>query len=147
MNDSISLYKDLPPRELSFQIEVTGDITKQRYIGDFTTKIPNAKDQCFIAKHQAFLNGNFAEFLDISTLDFHKMVAYLRYTLTEYPKFWKQSDLGYQLIDMNVVKAVYNKVIEKEKEWLKEVWGDEYEDKFEGREDDSKERSTIQSEG
>jgi hypothetical protein len=128
MNDINSLYADVPPREHNFQLEVEGSISKKRYIGDFTCKIPNVKDQCFIAKHQAMLNGNFAQFLDPGILNLHKMIAYLRYTLTEYPKFWKMSDLGYNLLDMNVIQEVYDQVLKFEKSWLKEVWGDEYEE-------------------
>lgn len=141
MNNSNNLYKDLPPRELEFQIEVIGAISKKRYIGDFTTKIPNVKDQCFIAKHQAFLNGKFADFLDPQVLELHKMIAYLRYALVEYPKFWKETDLGYHLMDTNVIRAVYDQVLEKEREWLKDVWGDEYESKFEESEEDEQEEA------
>lgn len=128
MSKNNHLPSSLPDMTHDFMLDSVGKISKHRWVGDFTCKIPNTKDKCLIGKHQAFLNGKMAEFLDVGTLDIHQKVAYLRFTLLEYPKFWRDSDLGYELVDHNVIEDVYVEVLAFEKKWLKEVWGDEYEE-------------------
>ena len=124
MNKNNSLT-ELPSMDFEFFFEGTGVITKQGYKGEFSYKMPNTKVQCLIDKHFAYLNGDLAIQLDSSTLKIHRKIAYLRYTLTEFPKFWKEKDLGYELMDHNIIDEVYDKVIDFENDWMKEVWGDE----------------------
>lgn len=139
MNKFKDLGKDVPPTEHEFTVDVEGQATKKRYIGEFSCKIPRLKEQCMIAKHKAFLNGDFAQFLDPATLKTHHMISYLRYTLDtkDCPKWWRESDLGYELLDMNVVEAVYNEVLEFERKWLAEIWGEEELKKLEEESDES----------
>lgn len=131
MNKNNNLGSDVPNMNHQFIVESTGNITNKRYIGEFSYKIPNTKEQCLIAKHRAFLNGPNQDYLDAGTLKIHMKIAYLRYTLTDYPKWWKQADLGYELIDHNVIDDVYEKCIQFEEAWLKEIWGDEEDEKQE----------------
>ena len=143
------LSKDVPPTEHDFPISVEGDVTKKRFLGDFTCKIPTRKEQCLIDKHRAFLNGELVDQLSPSTIKFHHMISYLRYTLTDYPRFWKQSDLGYEMHDENVVAEIYSEVLDFEVEWLKEVWGEEAVAKLQksGDEEDENERKRSSAEG
>lgn len=122
--DLAGLPKDIPHTQSGFQLDILGNLTQKRYLGDFTCKIPTVKEQCLIDKHQVLLNGEMPHNLKPATLKIHEMIAYLRYTLIDYPKFWKDSDLGYELRDPNVVQAIYDKVIDFENKWLKEIWGD-----------------------
>ena len=130
MSDFANMKKALPPTEHSFSIDVEGMLTKTRYQGNFQCRIPNIKTQAAIAKHKAMLNGGYEEGLDLGTRNMHHIISYLRYTLvTEtLPKWWKDSDLGYDLFDVNVVEAVYNKVLEFEKSWYSEIWGPQAEE-------------------
>lgn len=122
----MSKPKELPPMIGEFQVVVEGDITKRRFVGDFKCKIPTMKDQCLIKKQRAQLNGDMVNFLDAKTLKIHHMVSYLKYTLVDpIPRFWLDSDGGYELMDMNVVEEIYAQVLNFENEWLKEVWGEE----------------------
>lgn len=130
------LSKDIPDTTCDFQVETEGEVTKKRFVGDFQCKIPRRKEQCLIDKHRAFLNGSMAEQLDPATLKFHHMISYLRYTIVESPRWWKESDLGYEMYDENVVQAIYDKVLEFEVEWLKEVWGEEAVAKLQARQGD-----------
>lgn len=130
-----SLTKDMPPTETDVQVEAVGDVTKRKFIGEFTVKIPRRKEQCLIDKHRAFLNGPAPENLEPATLKFHHMISYLRYVVTQSPKWWQESDLGYELYDENVVQAVYDKVLEFEVEWLKAVWGEEAVKKLQARQE------------
>jgi hypothetical protein len=133
-NNLSDLPKDIPFTEKSFQIDVQGNLTKKRYLGDFTCQIPNIKEQCLMKKHEASLNGDMVGFLDPGTINMHKMISHLRFTLKEYPSFWKNSELGYTLRDPNVVKVVYDEVLAFETEWLKAIWGEE--EDVDGEEDE-----------
>ena len=120
----------IPSKQTTVQIDVIGELTKTRYLGSFTVKILNQKERALVQRHKAFLNGDHANQLDIATLNYHHMVAYLRYALVsppegEMPKFWLTSDLGYELYDQNVVIELYNKAIEFEETWYRSIWGDE----------------------
>lgn len=136
MNKVNSLSKSIPSPECEFIIDQVGEVTKKHYVGEFTCRIPSRKEQCLIDKHRAFLNGDLAAMLDGATLRFHHMISYLRYTLKtdSVPKFWKESDLGYELYDENVVKAIYDKVLEFEVNWLTEIWGEEGVKRFKSKE-------------
>jgi hypothetical protein len=130
------LSKDIPPTETDLTIEVEGEVTKKKFIGEFTCKIPRRKELCLIDKHRAFLNGSMPDLLDPQTLRFHHEISYLRYTVTESPKWWKEADLGYELYDGNVVTALYEKVLAFEVEWLTAVWGEEAVKKLQSRNED-----------
>lgn len=120
------LSKEVPPTEKDFQVVVEGDTTKKRFVGEFRCRIPRRKEQCMIDKHRAFLNGPMPEQLSPETLKFHHRISYLRYTIVDQPKWWKEADLGYELYDSNVVDEVYNQVLAFEEEWLTAVWGEEH---------------------
>lgn len=141
MSNNTKLSKDVPSTEADLQIDVVGEVTKKRFLGEFTAKIPRRKEQCQIDKHRAFLNGPQPEQLSPETLRFHHMISYLRYTIDDKnaPKWWKENDLGYDLYDENVVKALYDKVLDFEVEWLKEVWGEEAVAKLQAKNDPKEE--------
>lgn len=125
-----SLPREIPATEKTFQVDVIGKVTNKRFVGDFTCRIPRIKEQCLIEKHQAFLNGEMVQFLPPGVIKMHKMISYLRYTLSgDLPKFWKETDLGYELQDLNVVEKIYDEVLDFEEEWLKQIWGDPKETK------------------
>jgi hypothetical protein len=129
MNDISNLKKSLPEMEHSFTIQVEGMLTRLPFDGNFTCKIPNAKTQAAIGKHKAMLNGGFSSELDLGTRNLHHMISYLRYTLTDMPKWWKDADLGYDLYDVNVIEEIYSKVLQFEKAWYESVWGKPEEEK------------------
>lgn len=125
MSEVKDLPKKLPATEGTFFIDVVGEMTNQTFKGEFSCKIPNLRDQALISKHRAYLNGDLVAYLDAPTLRLHQMISYLRYTLTKFPSFWKESDQGYELMDQNVIEDVYNKALEFEEEWMSTVWGKE----------------------
>lgn len=116
---------ELPEMTNEFVIDVVGTITKKRFLGDFTSKIMNQKEQALIVKKRAFLNGPDAQGLDDITLYLHYRIAYLRYALVldSVPKFWTDSDYGYELYDSNVIEEIFVKVLAWEKTWMEKVWG------------------------
>lgn len=121
-NKNKQLASDLPETNHVFQIDIVGRITKRRYLGEFQCKIATIKDQAMIAKHEAMMNGEYPIYLDAGIKKIHKQIAYLRYTLVDSPIFWKNSDLGYDLRDDNVIEEVYDQVIAFENAWLNQIW-------------------------
>jgi len=121
MKDAI--MTTLPDSEKSFTIDIQGEVTKHRYIGEFTCKILNKKERAFVSKHYAFLNGDVSEFLEPSTKQFHEVIAYLRFSIIKFPSFWATSDLGYALMDEAPVIEVYKQVLKFEDEWVEKIWG------------------------
>jgi len=117
------MNNQIPSTTKVFQIDIVGSVTKKRFLGDFECKIPTMKDQALIAKHEAMLNGEFPVYLNQGVLKLHKWIAYLRFTLINTPRFWQESELGYDLRDPNVVEEVYDQVLKFEQEWYNEIWG------------------------
>lgn len=140
------LAKELPSMEHEFEVDVQGAVTGIQYKGTFRCKIPNVRTQAMIAKHKAFLNGGFDRDLDLGTLNLHHMISYLRYTLIQpdkkketpagYPDWWHDADLGYELFDINVIEAVYQKVLDFEQEWTEKVWGPQGEEEEEPKKEE-----------
>ena len=117
------MIEDLPETVHTFQLDVDGNVTKKRFLGEFTCKIPSIKDQAMIAKYEAALNGEFPVYLNAGVLKVHKQIAYLKFTLTDVPRFWRDSEGGYALRDPNVIEAVYNEVLAFEDKWMEQIWG------------------------
>lgn len=122
------MTQDIPDTNHVFQLDLIGSVTKRRFLGDFSCKIPTIKDQALIAKHEAMLNGEFPVYLNQGVLKVHKWISYLKYTLTDYPSFWRDSELGYSLRDANVIEAIYDEVLSFEDAWYKKIWGDGLDD-------------------
>lgn len=128
MSDLSTLKKALPEMEHSFSlIEEVGSLTKMPFSGNFSCRITNLKTQAQIDKLRASLNEGLSD-LSAGTKQLHAMIAHLRYALTDSPKWWKEADHGYDLLDYNLVQKVYDKVIEFENKWYDEVWGDKKEE-------------------
>lgn len=115
-------YK-LPSMEYRFDINVLGDDSRINFYGGFLYKRPTIGEKSLIDQMRARLNG------DLRTIDENvalnnEALSYLRFTLREYPDFWKESQFGFNLIDENVLLEIYNKVVLFEAEWRKKVYGD-----------------------
>jgi hypothetical protein len=135
MNKINKLPRTLPDDQQDFQIDIVGQATKKRFLGEFTCRIPTIKDQCQSARHETFLNGENGAFLPPGIQKVNKMIAYLRFTLVDTPKFWRESDLGYELRDANVIEEVYNAVLKFEDEWVNRAWGDPTHEQEEDKEE------------
>lgn len=122
-NKNKGLQDSIPDTVHEFQINTIGRVTKKVHLGDFTCKIPTIKDQAMIARHEAMLNGEYPIYMDPAVKALHRKIAYLRFTLTDFPKFWRDSDLGYDLRDDNVIDDVYREVQLFEDEWVRKIWG------------------------
>jgi hypothetical protein len=138
-NKTKQLPNEIPDDTEVFQLDVVGRITKRRFLGEFKCKIPTMKTQGMIGRHEAMLNGEYSVYLDAGVKKIHKMIAYLRFTLIDTPLFWRESDLGYELRDDNVVEEVYDKVMAFEDKWLRTIWSNNEESSEQPEEGSEKE--------
>ena len=113
-------YKSLPNMEHRFQIQIVGDKSRINWVGEFLYKRPTLGELSQIAQMKASLSGDLAT-IDIEYVSLNHMIAYLRYTLRDFPTWWESSNFGTGLYDFNVVDAIYDKCIEFEKEWEKKI--------------------------
>lgn len=122
------LPNELPDSKGMFQLDIVGTFTKRRFLGEFYCKIPTLRDQSLIAVYESALNGEFPVYLNPGVQKLHKWISYLKFTLTDTPKFWRDANYGFDLNDPNVVEAVYDSVLKFEQEWYEKVWGTEGDD-------------------
>ena len=115
-------YK-LPSMEYRFDINVLGEESKVNYFGNFLYKRPTIGEKSLIDQMRARLNGDLRTIDDNVALN-NEALSYLRFTLREYPDFWKESQFGFNLIDENVLLEIYNKVVQFEADWRKRVYGE-----------------------
>lgn len=114
-------YK-LPNMDHRFQIQAVGAESGINWVGDFLYRRPNLQERGMIEVMRTRLNGDLVT-LDPDIASFHEAIAHLRFTLKEYPDWWKDSNFGAALHDANVVIEVYNKCIDFEANWKKKIHG------------------------
>lgn len=107
------MNKNLPEFQHTFFVDIEGTQTKQRFAGEFTYNHPNLRTISEISKYKARLDGGLTN-IDSDTAFIHSMISQLRFTLSDYPKWWEQSDFGLNLYDLNVIVDIYNKTMEFE---------------------------------
>jgi hypothetical protein len=112
-------YK-LPQMELKFKIQTKGKETQINWAGEFMYRRPTLGERSLIENMRARLSG------DLRTIDqdvdyVNTAIAHLRYTLREYPDWWKDTGWGLQLYDTNIVLEIYDRCIEFENDWAKKV--------------------------
>ena len=135
MDNFKDMMKKLPSNTNDFNImDIEGLVTKHKYSGNFVAKVPNLRIQAQIAKFRGALNGGDDSGLDLGTRNLHHMIAYLKHVLTEFPKWWEESDYGYELYDINVIEVIYDKAIEQENAWVEAAWGKKSDGKEESKE-------------
>lgn len=111
----------LPKNEKTFEINVEGEITGERYMGTFTCIcVPFAALRNKIARDEIRETGD----LDNISADLFLRARWLvnaQNRLLSWPDWWGGCNNGARLLDENVLKEVYDKCIEAEVEWRKNV--------------------------
>jgi len=121
----------LPTMEYSFHVSLKGSNTGEMYEGDFVYKRPNYAQKVESARLTAKLNGDL-ETLDPAIKFMNAVLGHLRYTLTEFPKWWENNKFGLELYDDNVIVGIFELTNEFEEKWHESVWGKEPEKPEEG---------------
>lgn len=112
----------LPPMEHSFEIQVQGNESGINWVGKFKYKRPSLGARSRIDVMRTRLNGDL-DGLSQEVRDFNEAIAHLRYTLEDFPDWWRDSAFGLDLYDGNVVSEIYNKIMDFEDEWKKKIFG------------------------
>lgn len=111
----------LPKNEKTFSISVIGEITDERYEGEFTCIcVPFAALRNKIARDEIRETGD----LDNITSDLFLRARWLvnvQNRLMSWPEWWGGLAQGAKLLDDNVLKEIYDKCIEAEIEWRDKV--------------------------
>lgn len=126
----------LPNMEHRFNIQVVGEESAINWAGDFLYRRPTLQERAMIDVMRARLNGGFMN-VDPDTNAFNESLAHLRFTLKEFPDWWKDTDFGGSLYDANVILHIYEKCMEFEANWKKKTFGkpDEVKDGASAQED------------
>lgn len=112
----------MPSMEKKFHLEVVGEESGINWVGDFLYRRPNLSERSLIESLKRRLNGDLAT-IDPDIDSLNEAMAHLRWTLKEYPDWWKDSNFGMSLYDTNVVIEIYNKCVEFEAEWRSRTSG------------------------
>jgi hypothetical protein len=108
---------DMPSKESVFDFEQTGDLTEKKYDGRFTVLcILDMRQKHLLELEKTRLQGNYASPTD-GLAGIAEVLANLRIKIIDAPEWWKQSNGGYDIVDEEVVVALYNKVKDAEIEW------------------------------
>lgn len=112
---------ELPKKERSFILDHIGESTGFKYDGTFTVKaLLSIRDKRSIEVEKSTLKADLVNPTE-ELITMAHVLANLRVRIITGPSWWMQSAGGLNLEDDEVMYVLYNKVIEQEKSWLKEV--------------------------
>ena len=112
---------DLPKNEKTFEFDQEGLITGKKYDGKFTVKcILNMFDKREVELEKARLKADTANPTNLLTSISH-ILANLRVRIIKAPTWWEQSLGGFDILDEDVVIELYDKVMQQEEEWHKDL--------------------------
>jgi len=115
----------LPSMEHTFTLSVTGAETKQVFDGTFTYKRLTLGQRLEVNKMEARLRENILQQnLAIDVNLYVEMISYLRYGLIKFPDWWKNTNFGIDIYDINVITQLYTACDTFEKDWDKQVKGE-----------------------
>jgi hypothetical protein len=111
----------LPLNEKTVQISVEGQYTKKKFEGLFTMKCKLTMAEKYKLEMEKSRMKSDVRFGTDGFDTIISILAALRVRVIKAPDWWTQSDGGLDLIDDNVVLEVYEKSIDVELEWEKEI--------------------------
>jgi len=110
----------IPKMETRIEITLNGRETGVTYTGEFVYVRPTIGDRGRIDVMEKRLNGDLVSLND-ETILLHQALSHLRFTLKEFPDWWKDSNYGAGLYDGNVIVELYNKCMEYEAKFLEKL--------------------------
>lgn len=119
------LHTTLPDTSYEFHLSVKGNLTNLLYEGNFKFQIPNIKRRAEAEKERARLVDNLGKSLEDDTNMLFAMYGYLKHSLVDFPLWFKESDYGMDLLDINVISELYSKCTKFELDWYSKVFGNE----------------------
>lgn len=111
---------DLPTTDSVFDFDFTSDLGK-KYDGQFTVRcLLNMRQKHILELEKTRLLGNYSNPTD-ELAGIAIILATLRARLVDAPEWWKQSDGGFNIPDIDALSALYDKVLAAEVEWRKKL--------------------------
>lgn len=111
------LYESLPKNEAVFDFEAVGDTTGETYKGQFTVRcVLNIAGRHSLELEKTRLMADYAN-PSSGLAGIAISLATVRAKIVDAPAWWKNSDEGSQIIDENIVFALYDKCNEVEAKW------------------------------
>jgi len=110
----------LPEFSFQFTIDSVGEVTGEKWAGSFTYVRPNIRALSDIGRYKAALNGD-SQGVEAHVHAMNSVLANLRYTLVDYPRWWYDAGYGIELYDLNVILDIYTKCEEFERKFEKEI--------------------------
>lgn len=112
---------ELPKNESVFDIDINGDTSGKRYEGQFSVRcVLNMGQKHAMELEKTRLMGNHSSPTD-ELIGYAVLFANLRAKIMDGPEWWKQSIGGSNIMDENVLVAVYNKILDAEVQWKEKV--------------------------
>jgi len=111
---------DLPKNEKTFNFEAVGDLTGKKYEGTFTVKcVLTIGDRRRLELEKSRQLGDMKnptqDLIAIAIMSSNLLIRVI-----DGPDWWKQL-LGEDLIDQEILPALYSKVLDQEDAWRKEL--------------------------
>jgi hypothetical protein len=105
-----------------FTINVVGDKTKEKWSGAFTSKpLLTHREELAIDRIKRDLLGPDSGHASGSSLAVASIIAELSIRLTSAPDWWKNANGGLDMVDENVIAAVYEQAMKAEKDAIEGV--------------------------
>ena len=112
----------LPSMEYPFDIQIKGEESQTVWVGSFLFRRPTLRERAAIKALECRLNMDLVT-LDEDTKALNEALATLRFTLKDYPDWWRDSEYGSDLYDANVIIDIYNKCMAFEAGWRNKLLG------------------------
>ena len=107
---------DLPTTESVFDFDFTSEFGK-KYDGRFTVRcVLNMRQKHQLELEKTRLLGNYSNPTD-ELAGIAIVLGTLRARIIDAPEWWKQSDGGFSISDIDTLNALYDKVLTTEVEW------------------------------
>jgi len=112
---------DLPQNTFSFNFECLGEITGNKYDGNFESLcVLSVGKKHELEVEKTKLKLDFKNPTDgLESISY--LLAVLKVRLINAPTWWEQSRNGFDLLDENIIIALYSKVMEGEENWKKRL--------------------------
>lgn len=106
----------LPSNEHTFTVSILGERTRQKYDGSFTVKCVLTNRELIEVGLRTDAYNNGSKSIATSGIGImNRAIAHMEIATIKSPSWWRDSDGGRELLDLNVLYEVYNKALEAEK--------------------------------
>lgn len=112
---------NLPKNERTFEFEEVGELYGKPYQGSFTVKcvltmLEKRVLEIEKSRMRSDITNPTPDLIALTTI-----LANLKARIISAPEWWKQSNDGNDIQDENIIVALFDKVMDQEEEWRKEV--------------------------